>query len=123
MSRRTPLGTLRAAIGGSMVSGEATARVRRRLAAILVAGYGPLFPGDEMDRFAELRAVLAEIIEPLAADYDGKIFKQAGEVALLEFESVVEATRCAAALREAVAHKNRALPSERRIAMRIGINL
>ena len=80
-----------------MVSGDATARVRRRLAAILVAGYGPLFPGDEMERFAELRAVLAEIIEPLAADYDGKIFKQAGELALLEFESVVEATRCAAA--------------------------
>lgn len=107
----------------AMVSDDATARVRRRLAAILVAGYGRLLPGDGVDWIAELRTILSEIIAPLAADYRGNIFKQAGEVALLEFESVVEATRCAAALRDVVAHKNAALSPERRIAMRIGINL
>ena len=44
-------------------------------------------------------------------------------MALIEFESVVEAARCAAALRDAVEQKNRALANELRIAMRIGINL
>ena len=44
-------------------------------------------------------------------------------MALIEFESVVEAARCAAALRDAVEQKNRALANEQRIAMRIGINL
>ena len=98
-------------------------RVRRRLAAILVAGYGCLFPADEADSFAGLRTVLAEIIEPLVAEHRGNIFKRAGDLVLIEFESVVEAARCAAALREAVAQKNRSLANEERIAMRIGVNL
>jgi adenylate cyclase len=105
------------------VSDDARARVRRRLAAILVAGYSRLFPGDEAESFAGLRAVLTEIIAPLVPEYGGNIFKQTGELALIEFESVVEAVRCAAALRDAVAEKNRTLANERRIAMRIGINL
>jgi len=110
-------------MSGDTMSGGGAVRVRRRLAAILVAGYDRLFPTDEIGRVVELRAILHEVIEPLAADYDGRIFKQAGNLALLEFESVVEAARCAAALRDAVAHKNAASPPERRIAMRIGINL
>ncbi len=105
------------------MSEEASGRARRRLAAILVAGHSRLFPGDEVESFAELRAVLTDIIAPLSAQHGGKIFKQTGEIALLEFESVVEAARCAAALRQAVAEKNRGLAHERRIALRIGINL
>ena len=42
---------------------------------------------------------------------------------LADFDSVVEAARCAAALRDAAAQTNQPLPDERRIAMRIGINL
>jgi adenylate cyclase len=105
------------------VSEDGRGRVRRRLAAILVAGYSRLFPGDEAESFAGLRAVLTEIVEPLASEYGGNIFKQTSDLALIEFESVVEAARCAAALRDAVQQKNQALASEQRIAMRIGINL
>jgi adenylate cyclase len=105
------------------MSAGGEARVRRRLAAILVAGYDRLSPTDEIARVVESRTILTEVIEPLAADYEGRIFKQAGNLALLEFESVVEAARCAAALRDAVTKKNAALMPERRIAMRIGINL
>ena len=101
----------------------ARTRVRRRLAAILVAGYRRLLPGDEADRIAQLRAVLTESIQPLVGEYGGNLFKQAGDLALSEFESVVEATRCAAALRDAIVEKNQTLPPERRIALRIGINL
>jgi adenylate cyclase len=105
------------------VSEDSRGRVRRRLAAILVAGYSRLLPGDEADSFAGLRAVLTEIIRPLTSEYGGNIFKQTSDLALIEFESVVEAARCAAALRDAVEQKNRALANEQRIAMRIGINL
>jgi adenylate cyclase len=89
----------------------------------LVAGYRRLLPGDEADRIAQLRAVLTEIIQPLVGEYGGNLFKEAGDLALSEFESVVEATRCAAALRDAIVETNQTLPPERRIALRIGINL
>ena len=105
------------------VSGDHKDRVRRRLAAILVAGYSRLFPGDEADRFADLTSFLTEIIEPLAPEFGGNIFKRASELVLIEFDSVVEAARCAAAMRDAASHMNQRLPNERRVAMRIGINL
>jgi len=105
------------------VSTDARERVRRRLAAILVAGYSRLFPGDEADRFTGLRAVLTEIIEPLIPEYGGNIFKRSSDLVLIEFDSVVEAARCAAALRKAVARANQEAAHEQRIAMRIGINL
>jgi len=99
-----------------------SARARRRHAAILVAGYNRLLPGDEADRFAGLRAFLAEIVEPQITEYGGNIFKETAELVLVEFESGVEAARCATALRDAVAQMNQTLPDEQRIAMRIGIN-
>jgi adenylate cyclase len=105
------------------VSEDTRGRAKRRLAAILVAGYTRLFPGDEKESFAGLRSFLTEIIEPLIPEFGGTIFKHTGELVLIEFDSVVEATRCAAAMRDAVAQMNQMLPNERRIAMRIGINL
>jgi len=97
-------------------------RARRRPAAILVAGYSRLFPGDEKEDFAELRAFGSKLIEPLILEFGGNTFKETAELALVEFDSGVKAARCAAALRDAVAEMNRALPDEQRIAMRIGIN-
>jgi adenylate cyclase len=82
-----------------------------------------LFPGEEKDRFAELRAFLTDVIGPVILEYEGNVFKQTGDLVLVEFDSVVEATRCAAALRNAVAQHNQALPNERRLAVRIGVNL
>src|SRR6266568_2368642 len=106
-----------------MLSGEATPRVSRRLAAILVVGYRRLFPGHELDRVLDLRAVFAEVLEPLIREHGGSIFKEAGDLALSEFADVVAATRCAAAIRSAALQRNQTLAPERRIAIRIGINL
>ena len=107
----------------AVVSEEAKGRVRRRLAAILVTGLSPLFPGDEKGSLARLRSCLTEIIVPLISQFDGSIFKQTGDLVLSEFGSVVEAARSAAALCEAMARHNQGLPNEQRIAMRIGMNL
>ena len=106
-----------------MLSGETTPRVSRRPAAILVVGYRRLFPGHELDRVVDLRAVFAEVLEPLIREHGGSIFKEAGDLALSEFADVVAATRCAAAIRSAALQRNQTLAPERRIAIRIGINL
>ena len=104
------------------MSEEVRERVQRRLAAILVAGYSRLTPGEEVDRFAELRAVLAGIIEPRIAEFDGNIFKETAETVLADFDGSVKAVRCAAALRDEVVQRNQKLPEEERIVVRIGIN-
>jgi adenylate cyclase len=106
----------------AIVSEEATERVRRRSAAILVAGYNRLFPGEEKESFAELRRFLTGVVEPQIVESGGNIFKETAELVLAEFDNVVKSARCAAALRDAVAQTNRTLPDEQRIAMRIGIN-
>jgi len=104
------------------VSDDGREHVRRRLAAILVAGYSRLFPADEADSLVALKALLIEVIEPLVPQFGGHVVNSTGERALCEFDSGVEAARCAAALRDAVAQTNQTLPDEQRIAMRIGIN-
>jgi adenylate cyclase len=110
-------------MGAQIVSEDGGARVRRRLAAILVAGYGRLAAGDRGHGFAGLRGLLTDILEPVSGEFGGNIFKRTGDMVLIEFASVVEAARCAAALRDAVAKSNAVAPAEQRLAMRIGINL
>jgi TolB-like protein len=105
------------------VSQEAREHVKRRLAAVLVAGYTRLFPGDEADGLAGLRAFLTEIIEPRIAEFGGQMINWTGERALIEFDSAVEATRYAALLRDAAAKRHQMLLPEQRIVFRIGINL
>ena len=73
------------------MSEDARAGVRRRLAAILVAGYSRLFPGEEKEHFAGLRAFLTGVIEPQIAEFGGNIFKETAELVLAEFDSVVKA--------------------------------
>jgi len=105
------------------VSEDTKGHVRRRLAAILFAGYSRFLPGDEAGSFAGLTLLRTEIIEPQVLKCGGNIIRWTGDGALVEFESVVEAVRCAAALRDAVAQTNQALLPEQRVALRIGINL
>jgi adenylate cyclase len=100
---------------------EATGGVTRRLAAILVAGYSRILPGDEKDSFAELRAFLTAVVEPQIAEFGGNIFKETVELVLADFDDVVKAVRCAVALRDEVAQRNQKLPEEDRVAIRSGI--
>ncbi len=98
-------------------------RVRRRLAAILVAGFSRLFPGDEKDNFAGLRAFLTEVIDPLIPEFERKhlqAHRRSGA-------DRVRQRRRSDALRRRPARRgganNQTLPNEQRLAMRIGINL
>ena len=69
---------------------QAGERVTRRLAAILVAGYSRLLPGEEKENFAELRGLLTGVVEPRIGEFGGNIFKETAELVLADFDDVVE---------------------------------
>ena len=100
--------------------------MERRLAAILAAdvvGYARLIRADEEGTIAALKALRADLIEPLLAEHNGRIVKLMGDGMLAEFASVVDAVRTAVATQDAVAERNTDLPEDERIAFRIGVNL
>ena len=101
-------------------------RVQRRLSAILAAdvvGYSRLMEQDEADTFHRLRTHWKDLFEPEIERQHGRIFKLMGDGLLAEFGSVVDAVECAAALQGSLSERNASLPKERRIDVRIGINL
>jgi adenylate cyclase len=100
--------------------------MERRLAAILAAdvvGYSRLMERDEADTFERLRAHRKELFEPEIARYHGRVFKVMGDGMLAEFGSVVDAVECAVAVQRGMAERNKDVADDRRIDVRIGINL
>jgi adenylate cyclase len=101
-------------------------RVQRRLAAILAAdvvGYSRLMEQEEARTLATLKARRKEVLEPLVAQHQGRIFKVTGDGVFVEFGSAVNAVQCAIELQHAMAAANVDLPEPRRIVLRIGVNL
>ena len=73
-------------------------QVQRRLAAILAAdvvGYTRLMEASEELTIASLRQLRREFFDPTVAKHGGRIFKVMGDGLLVEFGSVLNATRCA----------------------------
>ncbi len=101
-------------------------RVHRRLAAILAAdvvGYSRLMEADEEGTRARLRSLQAELIDPRIAADGGRIVKTMGDGILVEFPSAVDAVRNALAIQTAMAGRDEALPEDRRVMFRVGINV
>ena len=104
----------------------AEARVERRLAAILaadVAGYSRLMGVDEEATLAALKAYRRDLIDPKIAEHRGRIVKTTGDGVLVEFSSAVDAVRCAMEIQRVMAERSAAIPEDRRIEFRIGINI
>src|SRR5262245_30581528 len=100
--------------------------VHRRLAAILAAdvvGYSRLMERDDVGTLAALKARRREVVSPLVAEYRGRIIKVMGDGVLVEFATAVDAVACAIDMQKRFAEANNNLPDERRIVLRIGINL
>jgi adenylate cyclase len=98
----------------------------RRLAAILaadVAGYSRLMGVDEEGTLAALKALRRELADPKIKEHRGRIVKTTGDGLLIEFQSVVDAVRCAVELQRAMIDREAGMPEDRRIRFRIGINL
>ena len=99
--------------------------IDRRLAVILaadVAGYSRLMAEDEESTLATL-ADFREVIAGRVSEHQGRIFAMAGDSVMAEFQSAVQAVRCAAAMQRALERRNADLPDLRKMQFRIGINL
>ena len=98
----------------------------RRLAAILAAdvvGYSLLMGKDEAGTLERLKALRSELVQPKIAERKGRVVKLMGDGLLAEFPSVVEAVQCAVDIQQSMAGREPTLPDERRIRLRIGVNL
>src|SRR6185503_4818384 len=102
------------------------AHVERRLTAILaadVAGYSRLMGVDEEGTLSRLKAHRLALVDPKINEHRGRIVKTTGDGMLVEFASVVDAVRCAVDIQRGMAERNAAVPPERRIEFRVGINV
>src|SRR5262245_8893862 len=101
-------------------------RTKRRLAAILAAdvvGYSRLMEADEVGTLAALKARRRDVLAPLVAKHQGRVFKVTGDGVLVEFAGAVNAVQWAVDLQHGIAASNGDLPDGRRIVLRIGVNL
>jgi class 3 adenylate cyclase len=99
--------------------------VKRKISAILaadVAGYSRLVAEDEEEALRRL-GVCRTVFDELVAHWGGRIFNTAGDAALAEFPSSVDAVRCALDVQEGIRAHNLALPPNRQMLYRIGITV
>ncbi|WJI38754.1 MULTISPECIES: adenylate/guanylate cyclase domain-containing protein [Mesorhizobium] len=102
------------------------ARPERKLVAVLaadVAGYSRLMRADEAGTLLHLKALRAEVIDPKIAQFKGRLVGTAGDSLLIEFPSAVDALQFAVETQERITTRNTDLPSEQRMAFRMGINV
>ncbi|MBY3207627.1 adenylate/guanylate cyclase domain-containing protein [Rhizobium laguerreae] len=98
--------------------------IQRRLAAIVVAdvvGYTRLMEADEVATLANLRELRSGVIEPAVMRHKGRIFKVVGDGFLIEFGSAVDAVAAALEMQRATTAVE--APGDRRLLLRIGVNL
>lgn len=99
--------------------------VKRKIAAILAAdivGYSRLVAEDEEEtlrRLADYRNVFKEFVSRCG----GRIFNTAGDAVLADFQSAVDAVRCAIDIQESTRARNLAYPPSRQMNFRIGITI
>jgi adenylate cyclase len=78
---------------------------------------------DEEGTLERLKTLRRELIDVKIGQHRGRIVKTTGDGLLVEFASVVDAVRCAAEVQQAMPGRNARVPADRRIELRIGINL
>ena len=101
-------------------------RVERKLVSVVVAdvvGFSRLTELDQEGTHTRLNALQRDLIKPKISEHHGRIIKNTGDGALIEFASVVDAVRCAVEIQREMIDRNADFPEDRRIVFRIGINL
>ena len=100
-------------------------RAERQLVAVVaadIAGYSRLMGVDEEGTLSRLKACRRDLIDPGISWHRGRIVKTTGDGMLVEFASVLDALRVAAAVQDEMARRNMDIAPERRIEFRIGIH-
>ena len=96
------------------------------MAAILAAdvvGSCRLIGIDEEGTLAQLKALRKTLFDPKIAEHHGRVVKNTGDGALVEFASPVDAVRCADEIQRGMAEQNANVPQDKRIEFRIGIHV
>ena len=99
--------------------------MERRLAAILsadVVGYSRLMEADE-EATIRVLSECRQVIDELVANHHGRVFGSAGDSVIAEFTSAFEAVQCAIEIQRHQEAQDADLPEDRRMRLRIGINL
>jgi adenylate cyclase len=98
--------------------------LKRRLTAVLLAdvvGYSRLMSADEEGTHARLTEHVKTLIEPAITRYRGRPVRSMGDGLLIEFDSALDAVRCAIEIQRGLA-EHEANQDDERIQLRIGIN-
>jgi TolB-like protein len=88
-----------------------------------VAGYSRLVGVDEEGTLAQWKSHWCELIEPKINEHHGRIIRITGDGLLVEFTSVIAAVRCAVEVQRTMRERNAAMPQEKRIEFRMGLNV
>jgi adenylate cyclase len=78
---------------------------------------------DEEGTLAQLKDLRKLLVDPKIAEHRGRIVKNTGDGALVEFSSVVDAVRCAVKIQGCISVQNTDVPQDKRIELRIGIHV
>jgi adenylate cyclase len=100
-------------------------RLTRKLAAILyadVAAYSRLMGEDEDGTHRRVSSYL-DLISTSILQYQGTIEHYAGDAVLADFNTVLDALSCAAAMQRDLEARNSDLSEESKVRFRIGVNL
>ncbi|MBV8121657.1 MAG: adenylate/guanylate cyclase domain-containing protein, partial [Alphaproteobacteria bacterium] len=98
--------------------------LRRRLTAVLLAdvvGYSRLMSADEEGTHVRLTEHVKTLIDPTVTRYRGRPVRSMGDGMLVEFDSALDAVRCAIEIQRGLAERE-GNQGEERIQLRIGIN-
>ena len=99
-------------------------RVEHRFAVVMcadVVGYSRLMGADEEGTLARLNAVRRNLFDPTIAEHKGRIVRAMGDGLLVEFNSVVDAVRCAVKVQSEMPQHTDEMPADRRIWFRVAI--
>jgi len=99
---------------------------QRKLAAIVsadVVGYSRLMGADEAGTLSAMRAHRKELWYPTINHFGGRVVGTAGDAILVEFASAVAAVESSIAVQQGMAKRNADLPDDKRMLLRIGINI
>ncbi|MBT7759563.1 MAG: adenylate/guanylate cyclase domain-containing protein [Rhodospirillaceae bacterium] len=88
-----------------------------------VVGYSRLMGVDETGTLAAMRAHRAELWNPKIEQYGGRVVGTAGDSLLIEYASAVAAVESSVAVQRGMVERNADLPDERRMLLRIGVNI
>ena len=98
--------------------------VEHRFAVVMcadVVGYSRLMGIDEEGTLAHLNTVRRNLFDPTIAEHRGRIVRAMGDGFLVEFNSVVDAVRCAMKVQSEMPRHTEEMPADRRIWFRVAI--